>query len=256
MWLTLRWWMTLVTCLLLMGVGIFVAVVGGEGERPTGIGAALFFGFCSATSAWMLAARHRNLAAERATDVHEVGATLPVRLTRTVVPAALLLSVAVGFFFVSGLPSRTPIRMPLLVAGFGALCAGMLIVARMVTGQTRGSLTIGEHGLRVEQGTDTYFVPWEVVEGIQRSELLGSPIVLLSLRSASRVVASLSLRSDGERLGDVSEEARERFQTKLERAKEALGAEVLLDPGLYGTTAPRLARTIARELVKRAAETA
>lgn len=246
--------MTLLTCLLLMGVGVFVAVVGGEGERPTGIGAALFFGFCSATSAWMLQARYRNLAAERATDVHEVGARLPVRLTRTVVPAALLLSVAVGFFFVSNLPSRTPIRMPLLVAGFGALCAGMLIVARMVTGQTRGSLTIGEKGLQVEQGADAYFVPWEVVEGIQRSELLGSPIVLLSLRSASRVVASLSLRSgSGE---GASDEARERFQSKLERAREALGAELLLDPGLYGTTAPRLARTIARELVKRASETA
>ncbi len=241
-------------CLLLMGAGIFVAVVGGEGERPTGIGAALFFGFCSATSAWMLHARHRNLAAERATDVHEVGTTLPVRLSRTIVAATLLLAVAVGFFFVSNLPSRTPIRMPLLVAGFGALCAGMLIVARLVTGQTRGSLTIGEQGLRVEQGSGTYFVPWEVVEGIQRSELLGSPIVLLSLRSAARVVASL--RSEGEQADDASEEARERFQSKLERAKEALGAELLLDPGLYGTTAPRLARTIARELVKRAAETA
>lgn len=246
--------MTLVTCLLLMGVGIFVAVTGGEGERPTGIGAALFFGFCSATSGWMLRARQRNLAAERATDVHEVGATLHVRLTRTIVPAALLLAVAVGFFFVSGLPSRTPIRMPLLVAGFGALCAGMLIVARMVTGQTRGSLSIGEQGLRVEQGSDSYFVPWEVVEGIQRSELLGSPIILLSLRSASRVVASLSASSGASE--EASEEARERFQSKLERAKEALGAEVLLDPGLYGTTAPRLARTIARELGKRAAESA
>ncbi len=243
--------MTLVTCLLLTGVGIFVAVAGGEGERPTGIGAALFFGFCSATSAWMLRARQRNLAAERATDVHAVGSTLQVRWARTVVPATLLLAVAIGFFFVSGLPSRTPIRMPLLVAGFGTLCAGMLIVARMLTGQARGSLTIGEKGLQVEQGGDRFFVPWETVEGVQRSELLGSPIVLLSLRSASRVVASLSHPSGAAPSRDASDEARERFQSKLERAKEALGAELLLDPGLYGTTAPRLARTIAAELARR-----
>jgi hypothetical protein len=215
-----------------LGVSLVFVVIGVtamRGRSDVAVPTIAFFGVCGAMAASTIV-RKRRFARLELLSVEIVGGT-PIRpsIAQTLTMAVTVLALGLVFLvFPVSPPTEIVICAVIMVVVGGGLLIG-LVTRRLPV----GFLQFDPGGLTIGQRPWSFTIPWDSVAAIGSGEFNDNPVLLLSLRDPSELIAHPS-------------EAHARIVKSLRLSRATVGAHVMIMTSLYGIDLPFLVTAIER----------
>ena len=210
-------------------VFVVIGVTAMRGRSDVAVPTIAFFGVCGAMAAATIV-RKRRFARLELHRVEIVGGT-PIRpsVAQHVTIAVTVLALGLVFLvFPVSAPAEIVIgAVILVVVGAGLVIA--LVTRRLPV----GFLQFDPGGLTIGQRPWSFTIPWDSVAAVGSGELYDNPVLLLSLRDPSEVIAHPS-------------EAHARIVKSLRSSRASVGAHDMIMTSLYGIDLPFLVTAIER----------